>query len=321
MACAASLIIGGCMEYRPIYKHRFTPWLLLFPTFLVLIIFLYYPALQSIILSLYRSNLFLGTRKFIGFENYENLFTGPLSPAFRQVFVQTIIFAFAVIFPGISISLIIAVQANKKIRGARFYRLLLIWPFALSPAVAGTIFLFMFNPEVGVINQVLDAVLGIKPRWLDTPVLAFVLVVLAAVWKNLGYNIVFYLAALQNVPTELNEASEIDGAGGIKRFFHITIPMVSHITFFLIFTNLVYSFFSAFALVDIVTKGGPVGPAPFDNAGLTTIFIYKIYQDGFGGSSNIGFAAAQGVLLMTIVAAFTVLQFKTAGDRVYYGGT
>jgi len=309
------------VEYRPIFRNPVLPWLLLLPTFLVLLIFLYFPALQSVVLSLYRSNLMLGSREFIGIGNYVRLFEGPLSPAFRQVFLQTLLFAVSVIFPGIAVALVLAVQANKRIRGARFYRLLLIWPFALSPAVAGTIFLFMFNPEVGVVNQVLDALFGIRPRWLDNPVLAFVLVVLAAIWKNLGYNIVFYLAALQNIPGELNEAAEIDGAGGVSRFFRITIPMVSPITFFLIFTNLVYSFFSAFGLIDIVTAGGPVGPAPFNNTGITTIFIYKIYQDGFGGSSNIGFAAAQGVLLMAMVAAFTVIQFRTAGDRVYYGGS
>jgi sn-glycerol 3-phosphate transport system permease protein len=309
------------VHYRPIYTNKALPWLLLLPTFLILIIFLYFPAIQSFVLSLYRSNLFLGSREFVAFGNYRKLFDSPLTPAFVQSFFQSIVFAVVVIVPGIAVALTLAVQANKRIPGARFYRLLLIWPFALSPAVAGTIFLFMFNPEVGVVNQVLDFLFGIKPRWLDNPVLAFVLVVLAAIWKNLGYNIVFYLAALQNVPSELTEAAEIDGASGVRRFFHITVPMVSPITFFLVFTNLVYSFFSAFGLIDIVTKGGPVGPAPLDHTGITTLFIYKIYNDGFGGSSNVGFAAAQGVLLMILVAAFTVMQFRTAGDRVYYGGT
>jgi sn-glycerol 3-phosphate transport system permease protein len=308
------------VRYKPIFAHRTLPWLLLAPTLLVLIVFLYYPALQSMVLSFYRSNLFLGTRNFIGFGNYRQLFAGPLTPAFRQVVFQTVIFAVLVIFPGISIAMALAVQANKPIKGARVYRLLLMWPFALSPAVAGTIFLFMFNPEVGVINQVLNALFGIRPRWLDNPVLAFVLVVVAAVWKNLGYNIVFYLAALQNVPKELNEAAEIDGATGAQRFMRITVPMLSPTTFFLVFTNLVFSFFGAFALIDIITKGGPVGPAPFNETGITSIFIYKIFQDGFGGSSNIGFAASQGVLLMIIVATITVIQFRSGSDKVYYGG-
>lgn len=308
------------VQYRPIYRSRSLPWLFLFPTLAILLVFLYYPALQSVVLSFYRSNLFLGTRSFIGLENYKRLFVGPLSPAFRQVVFQTIIFAALVILPGIAIAMALAVQANKPIKGGRVYRLLLMWPFALSPAVAGTIFLFMFNPEVGAVNQVLNALFGIRPRWLDNPILAFLLVVLAAIWKNLGYNIVFYLAALQNVPKELAEAAEIDGATGSQRFFHITVPMLSPTTFFLIFTNLVFSFFSAFALIDIITKGGPVGPAPFNETGITAIFIYKIFQDGFGGSSNIGFAASQGVLLMIIVATITVLQFKGGGDKVYYGG-
>jgi sn-glycerol 3-phosphate transport system permease protein len=236
------------------------------------------------------------------------------------VVFQTVLFALLVIFPGISISMALAVQANKPIRGGRIYRLLLMWPFALSPAVAGTIFLFMFNPEVGAINQVLNALFGIRPRWLDNPILAFLLVVLAAIWKNLGHNIVFYLAALQNIPKELAEAAEIDGASGTQRFLRITVPMLSPTTFFLIFTNLVFSFFSAFALIDIITKGGPVGPAPLNETGITSIFIYKIFQDGFGGSSNIGFAASQGVLLMIVVAAITILHFRVGSDKVYYGG-
>lgn len=308
------------VQYRPIFQSRALAWLLLLPTIVVLLVFLYYPAIQSVVLSFYRSNLFLGTRTFIGFENYQNVFTGPLSPAFRQVVLQTVLFALSVIFPGISIAMLLAVQANKPIKGGRVYRLLLMWPFALSPAVAGTIFLFMFNPEVGAINQVLNALFNVRPRWLDNPILAFILVVLAAVWKNLGYNIVFYLAALQNIPKELAEAAEIDGASGTQRFFRITIPMLSPTTFFLIFTNLVFSFFSAFALIDIITKGGPVGPAPLNETGITSIFIYKIFQDGFGGSSNIGFAASQGVLLMIIVAAITVIHFRTGSDKVYYGG-
>ncbi|MEZ4607890.1 MAG: sugar ABC transporter permease [Deinococcales bacterium] len=221
---------------------------------------------------------------------------------------------------GLAISLFLASLANQPLRGARIYRLLLIWPFALSPAIAGTIFSFMFNPEVGLVNTLLHASFGIKPRWLDTPSLAFMLVVLAAIWKNLGYNIVFYLAALQNIPGELSEAAEIDGANARQRFFAITLPLLSPMTFFLTFTNLTYSFFDAFGLIDILTKGAPVGPEPLDHAGLTTVLVYKLVQDGFGGSSNIGFAAAQGVILLILIAFITVMQFRSGSRRVYYGG-
>ena len=146
------------------------------------------------------------------------------------------------------------------------------------------------------------------------------LVVTAAIWKNIGYNVVFYLAALQNIPGELGEAAAIDGAGAWGRFWSITLPLLSPMTFFLVFTNLTYSFFETFGMIDILTRGGPVGPAPLDNAGLTTTMIYRLYTDGFGGSGNLGFAAAQGVVLLLTVAAITVLQFRYGGRNVHYGG-
>ncbi|HET9026707.1 MAG TPA: sugar ABC transporter permease [Trueperaceae bacterium] len=308
------------MRGSPVFRSRSLPWLLLLPTILILLLFLYFPVIQSFVLSLYRSNLFLGTQKYIGIENFRNIFTGVLAPGFRQVLLQTVLFSGVVVLVGLSVSLALAVLANQPVRGSRIYRLLLIWPFALSPAVAGTIFLFMFNPEVGVINQLLNASFGIKPRWLDTPQLAFAVVSMAAIWKNLGYNIVFYLAALQNVPAELGEAAQIDGATAVQRFFAVTLPLLSPMTFFLVFTNLVYAFFDTFGLIDILTAGGPVGSPPFDQAGVTSTLIYKIYQDGFGGAANLGFAAAESVVLLALVALVTVMQFRFGSRRVYYGG-
>ena len=303
-----------------VFKSTRTAWLLLAPSLLILTLFLYYPALQSFVISLYRSNLILGTRRFVGLENFEALFAGPLAPMYRQVIGQSLLFSALVVSLGLSVSLALAILANQPVRGARIYRLLLIWPFALSPAVAGTIFSFLFNPEVGAVNQLLDATLGIKPRWLDTPVLAFGLVVIASIWKNIGYNIVFYLAALQNIPGSLSEAAEIDGANAWQRFWSITLPLLSPMTFFLVFTNLTYSFFETFGLIDILTRGGPIGPIPLDNAGLTTTMIYRLYQDGFGGNGNLGFAAAQGVVLLLLVAAITALQFRYGSRNVQYGG-
>lgn len=308
------------MRGSAVFRSRALPWLLLAPTLVILLLFLYFPVIQSFVLSLYRSNLFLGTRRFIGLENFRNIFGGVLAPGFRQAFVQTLLFSGLVVLVGLALSMMLALLANQPVRGARVYRLLLIWPFALSPAVAGTIFLFMFNPEVGVVNQLLNELVGAKPRWLDNPALAFLVVVSAAVWKNLGYNIVFYLAALQNIPRELSEAAEIDGANGWQVFRHITFAMLGPMTFFLVFTNLVYSFFDTFGMIDILTGGGPVGSAPFDRAGVTTTLIYKVYQDGFGGASNLGFAAAESVLLLTLVVLVTVFQFRFGGRRVYYGG-
>ena len=307
------------MKDNAVFKNPLLPWLFLLPSFFILIVFIYYPAVQAWVLSLHRANIFLGTMKYIGFENFETLFQGVLSPRYIQVVGQSFIFSAAVVILGLSLSVVLATLASQNIKGGRVYRLFLIWPFALSPAVAGTIFLFLFNPEIGTVNQVLDSLIGIKPRWLDTPWLAFSLVVLAAVWKNLGYNIVFYLAALQNIPKELDEAAEIDGAGPIQRFFGITYPMLSPMTFFLLFTNLVFSFFDSYGIIDIITAGGPVGPPPFDNVGLTTTMIFQVSQDGFGGSGNTGLAAAFGNIILLIVAVITMLQFRFGSRNVNYG--
>jgi len=307
------------MKDNAVFTSRVLPWLLLLPSFIILLGFIYYPAIQAWVLSLHRSNLFLGTRQFIGFDNFRLMFTGPLADKYIQVVIQTFVYGALVVGIGLSIAIVLATLASSPIRGARVYRLLLIWPFALSPAVAGTIFLFMFNPDVGSVNEVLGTVFGIRPRWLDTPTLAFALVVIASVWKNLGYNIVFYLAALQNVPKELNEAAAIDGASPIQRFFRITVPMLSPMTFFLLFTNLTFAFFESFGLIDIVTKGGPVGPSPVDAAGITTTMIYQVTIDGFGGSGNTGLAAALGNIILLFTAIITVLQFRYGSRRVQYG--
>lgn len=307
------------MKDNAVFESRGLAWFLLLPSFLILLVFIYYPAIQAWILSLHRSNLFLGTRRFIGFDNFRLMFTGALAEKYIQVVLQTFLYGGLVIVIGLSLSVVLATLASQDVRGARIYRLFLIWPFALSPAVAGTIFLFMFNPEIGSVNQVLRNAFGIAPRWLDTPWLAFGLVVTASVWKNLGYNIVFYLAALQNVPKELAEAAAIDGAGPVQRFFRITLPMLSPMTFFLVFTNLTFAFFESFGLIDIVTRGGPVGPPPFDNAGMTTTMIYQVTIDGFGGSGNTGLAAALGNIILIFTAIITFLQFRYGGRRVQYG--
>lgn len=308
------------MTYRPIFRHPVLGWMLFFPTILILVVFLYYPVVQSFVLSAHRSNLILGTRAFVGLENFRAIFFGPQAPAFRQATVQTIVFAVLVTVPGVAIGMVLATLASQPITGGRFYRIMLIWPFALSPAIAGTIFLFMFNPEVGVVNQILSSLFGIKPRWLDNPQLAFGIVVMAAIWKNLGYNIVFYLAALQNVPPSLTEAARIDGAGGVTRFFKIIVPMLSPTTFFLVFTNLAYSFFNVFGLIDILTAGGPIGRGFANSTGVTTTLIVKIFRDGFGGSSNIGLAAAQGVVLMILAVSVTLAQFRLGRSSVHYEG-
>ncbi len=302
-----------------IFKAKFIPYLYLLPTSLVLIIFIYYPAIKTFILAFYRSNFFLGTRKFIALENFKNLFIGALAPGFIQTCIQTLAFAFFVVILGLSISMILAVLTSENIKFSKYYRLLLIWPFALSPAVASTVFSFMFNPEVGVINMFLTSVFNVKPGWLTNPYLAFFVAVFAAVWKNLGYNIVFYIAAFQNISKDPLEAAEIDGASRFSKFIHIIFPLLSPTSFFLLFTNITYSLFDSFAIIDVLTKGGPMGRAPLmDNVGMTTTLMYKIFLDGFGGSSNMGFAAAETFILMIIVMIITMFQFGIIGKKVNY---
>jgi len=303
-----------------VFKGRPLAWLLLLPTLLILLVFIYYPLVQAFVTSTFRSNLFLGTRQFIGLENFRALFSGPLAPAYYQAMGQTVIFSLSIVVFGLALGLAIATLANQPVRGARIYRLLLIWPFALSPAVAGTVFVFIFNPQVGVANDVLGSLFGIRPRWLDTPALTFALVTAAAIWKNLGYNIVFYLAALRNVPGELSEAAQLDGASAWQRFWRVTFPMLGPMTFFLVFTNLTFAFFDTFGLIDIMSSGGPIGRAPLDETGVTTTLIYKIFQDGFSGTGNLGVAAAQSIVLLLIVAGIALLQFRFGSRRIYYGG-
>lgn len=300
------------------FTSKSVPWLYLLPTLVILVMFLYYPAAKSLTLAFYRSNFFLGTKTFIGFDNFRELFTGPYAPGFIQVLVQTALYSFCVVAAGICLSLFLAVLVNRKLRGGKIYRMLLIWPFALSPAVAGMIYTFIFNPEAGIINYILDGLFGIKPQWLSTPSSAFVICVMAAVWKNTGYNVVFYLAALQNIAPEPLEAAEIDGATGLMKFRYVLAPLLSPTTFFLILTNITYSFFDSFGIIDVMTKGAPVGAPPFGNAGVTTTLMYNMYREGFGGSSNMGLAGAQGAILMTVVAVIAALQFGLFGKKVNY---
>ena len=211
-------------------------------------------------------------------------------------------------------ALSLAWLASKPIAGARFYRLMLIYPYALSPAIAGTLWLFLFNPEIGAVNTLLDTLIGVKPRWLDNPFLAFVLVVVASIWKGLGYNVVFYLAAIQNIPGDVMEAAEIDGASAWQSFWRVAFPLLSPMTFFLVFTNIVTSLFDSFGLVNILTRGGPV----YGETGITTFLVYQLYEDGFRNFRT-GAAAAQAVLMLLLVICIVAMQFRYGNRKVHYG--
>ncbi len=290
------------------YKGKFFPLLFLIPSILISFIFLYYPAIQSLILSLYKT-AFLGLKKiYVGLENYQELFS---SSSYLNSVVVSIIFSLSVVVIGISLSMLIAVLLNRDIPGNRFYRIGFIWPYALSPAVAGVIWLFMFNPTAGIVNYITETLWGISPDWVSNSSLALIMVIGAAVWKNLGYNIVFYLASLQNIPTEVMEAAKVDGANNFQSFLYITFSFLAPTTLFLVITNLIYSFFDTFGIIDTLTKGGPVD--------ATNIMIYNLYIDAFQNYKS-GLASAQSIILFVLVMIFTIMQFKWTDNKIHYGG-
>lgn len=293
------------------FRGRWLPWLFLLPTLVVLAVFSYYPAMRTLRLSVFRSNIIIGNEQFVGLQNFIDLLS---SPVYHQVTLQTAIFVVLVVVLGLLCALGLAWLASRPIAGAKFYRLMLIYPYALSPAIAGTLWLFLFNPEIGAVNTLLGAVTGLKPRWLDNPFLAFGLVVVAAVWKGLGYNVVFYLAAIQNVPGEVTEAAAIDGATPWQSFWRVVFPLLSPMTFFLMFTNIVSALFDSFGLVNILTRGGPV----YGETGITTFLVYQLYEDGFRNFKT-GAAAAQAVLMLLLVVCIVVLQFRYGNRKVHYG--
>lgn len=298
-------------EERAVFKGVALPWVFLLPTLLILAVFIYLPALRTLKLAAYKANVILGTERFVGLANFAELLS---SPAYRQVALQTFVFMLLTVSLGLLLSISLAWLASRPIRGAKTYRLLLIYPYALSPAIAGTLWLFLFNPEIGVVNQMLEAAFHVKPRWLDTPALAFGLVTLAAIWKGLAYNIVFYLASIQNLPGDVMEAAEIDGASPAQVFWKVAFPLLTPITFFLVFTNIISALFDSFALTDILTRGGPY----YGNAGITTFLVYQLYQDGFVNFKT-GAAAAQAALMLALVAFVTWMQFRLGEKRVHYG--
>ncbi|MDM8524837.1 sugar ABC transporter permease [Desulfococcaceae bacterium HSG8] len=291
----------------PFTNHTGIAFLLLTPSLLILSVFLYYPTIQTFFLSLYQVG-FLGLKKkFTGMGNYLTIFS---EAHYAHVFSNTLIFVTATVFLSMAVGMSLALLANQKVKGWRVYRILLIWPYALPPAVAGVIFLFLFSSQAGIVNYFLEMIIGIQANWLAQPSLAMTVVVLAAVWKNLGYNVVFYLAALQNLPGDVLEAALIDGAGPWERFWKITFPLLSPMTFFLLVINTIYAFFDVFPFVDLLTKGGP--------ADGTMVIIYSLYRDGFEFFKT-GLAAAQSVVLFAVVVGLTIIKFKTYGRTVHYG--
>jgi sn-glycerol 3-phosphate transport system permease protein len=283
---------------------------------LSLLLFLYYPGLQTVTLSLNMRRFPLPQEKFVCLNNYVSLAQDQI---YQNSFITTFLIMIAVVLISMALALGIATLASQKIQGARLYRTLLIWPFALSPVVAGTIFLAMFREgSSGLINYLLERSFGVTLSWLRDPALAPWVIVFASVWNIMGFNILFYIAGLQNIPLDLLEAAQIDGANKPQRFFRITFPLLAPFTFFLLVTNVTYSFYGIYGAVDTLTQGGPPLGAGGAQGGATNVLIYKLYEDAFNPGSPIGMAAAQALILFLMVAGITLLQFRFVERRITY---
>jgi len=293
------------LEKRAFFRSRWLPYALVAPQLAITIIFFFWPAGQALYQSVLIQDAFGSNVEFVGLENFRVLFN---DPGYIASFRVTAVFSLLVAGFGLGIALLLAVFADRLLRGATTIKTLLIWPYAVAPAIAGVLWLFMFNPTLGVVAHWLNRA-GVHWDFLLNGRQALSLLVMAAVWKQISYNFVFFLAGLQAIPKSLIEAAAIDGAGPWRRFWSIVFPLLSPTTFFLLVVNIVYAFFDTFAIVDAVTQGGP--------GQETSILVYKVYHDGFKGL-DFGGSAAQSVILMTIVIALTVLQFRFIERKVNY---
>ncbi len=293
------------MEKRVTFQNLWLPYLLVAPQIIITLIFFIWPASQALYQSFLLEDAFGLSVEFVWFENFQVLFSDPL---YLSSLKTTFIFSVSTTLLSLSASLLFAVMADRVIRGAMAYKAVLTWPYAVAPAVAGVLWLFMFSPSNGILALTLQD-LGYDWNHVLNGGQAMVLVVVAAAWKQIAYNFIFFLAGLQMIPKSLIEAAAIDGAGPAKRFWTITFPLLSPTTFFLIVVNVVYAFFDTFGIIHAVTHGGPYK--------ATEILVYKVYNDGFIGL-DLGGSAAQSVILMIIVIALTVIQFRYIERRVQY---
>jgi sn-glycerol 3-phosphate transport system permease protein len=293
------------MEKRVFFRSGWLPWLLLTPQMAVILIFFFWPAGQALYQSLQQQDPFGTSIEFVGFDNFRQLFD---DPSYVESFKTTALFSVLVAGIGISLSLALAVFADRVVRGGTFYKTMLILPYAVAPAVAAVLWVFMFSPSLGVVAYALGKV-GINWNHLLDSGHAMTLIVMASVWKQISYNFLFFLAGLQSIPKSLIEAAAIDGARPWRRFWTVQFPLLSPTTFFLLVINVVYAFFDTFAIVDAATQGGPGKD--------TAILVYKVYYDGFK-AMDLGGSAAQSVVLMLIVVLLTVIQFRYVEKKVNY---
>ena len=293
------------MEKRVFFRSGWLPWLLLTPQMAVILVFFFWPAAQALLQSLQQQDAFGTSVEFVGLDNFRQIFS---DPSYVESFKTTALFSVLVAGIGITLSLALAVFADRITRGGTFYKTMLILPYAVAPAVAAVLWVFMFSPSLGVVAYALGKI-GIDWNHLLDSGHAMTLIVMASVWKQISYNFLFFLAGLQSIPKSLIEAAAIDGARPWRRFWTVQFPLLSPTTFFLLVINVVYAFFDTFAIVDAATQGGPGKD--------TAILVYKVYYDGFK-AMDLGGSAARSVVLMVIVVALTVVQFRYVEKKVQY---
>lgn len=293
------------MEKRVVFKNKILPYFLVAPQIIITLVFFIWPAFMALYQSVLREDAFGLKSVFVGLENFIYIFTDPI---YLNSIKVTMVFTFSVAIIAMSTALFLAVMADRAIRGATTYKTFIIWPYAVAPVASAVIWYFLFNPYVGMFSFFLKA-LGIDWNFTLNPNQAMVLVIIAAAWKIISYNFLFYLAGLQAIPKSFIEAAAIDGASPAKRFWTIAFPLLSPTVFFLLVMNLVYAFFDTFGVIHAITEGGPNE--------ATNIMVFKIYHDSFE-SLDFGGAAAQSVILMIIVIALTVVQFRYIERKVHY---
>lgn len=291
---------------RAVFKNRLLPYLLVLPQVLITIVFFFWPAFQSLRLSILRVSPFGDRVFYVGLRNFQQLFN---SAEYIRTLGNTVIFSGGVTFLTLSIALIVALLANQKIQGLPIYRTALLLPYGIAPPVAGVIWMFLFHPAYGIVPYLLSFFIQVDLNWYANSTVAMALVILTATWGHLGYNIAFFIAGLQGIPQEMLEAASVDGAPPFRRLIHITLPLLSPITFFLFVMNMIYSLFETFGVIHAITQGGP--------GGATEIMVYKAYKDGFLGM-NLGSSSAQSVILMALAIIFTWYQFRFSERRVSY---
>lgn len=293
------------MQRRAIFSNQLLPYLLLAPQMAVTIVFFFWPAGQALYFSVMRQDPFGLRTTFVWFENFTTVLGDPFYLGSLRV---SLLFSAAVILMAMGSGLLLAVTADKQIRGAGVYKTLLMWPYAVAPAVAASLWYFIFHPAVGILGRKLIR-MGIDWDFALNGGQALLLVILAASWKQVSYNFIFFLAGLQSIPKSVIEAASVDGAGSRQRFWNIVFPLLSPTTFFLLLVNVIYAFFDTFGVVHALTRGGP-GKA-------TETLIYKVYTDGVF-NLDLGGSSAQSVILLLVVITLTAIQFRYVERRVHY---